>query len=96
MQFALIAHDYDDALERRLQCREAHLSRLKALIASGGFLGGGVLLDQQGKMIGSNVHVAFPSRIELDAWLQEDPYITERVWEKVQVIEIKLLNADQS
>ena len=61
MPFALIAHDYPDALDRRLACRERHLERLKALAGEGRLLGGGVLLDEQGKMIGSNVHLAFDS-----------------------------------
>lgn len=92
MQFAIIAHDYSDALERRLQCRETHLARIKALAANGKLLGGGVLLDEQGKMIGSNVPVEFASRVALDSWLQEDPYITERVWERIEVREISLLS----
>lgn len=92
MQFAIIAHDYSDALERRQQCREAHLARLNALAADGDLLGGGVLLDEQGKMIGSNVHVAFDSRAALDSWLQDEPYLRERVWEQVEVREIRLLS----
>ncbi|WP_312389310.1 YciI family protein [Pseudomonas sp.] len=91
MQFALIAYDYDDALERRLQCREEHVARLHALAASGNFLGGGALLNTEGKMIGSNVHVAFESRAALDIWLQSEPYLEQKVWEKVEVLEIKRL-----
>lgn len=92
MPFALIAHDYLDALDRRLACRERHLERLKALAGEGRLLGGGVLLDEQGKMIGSNVHLAFDSRGDIERWLADEPYVLERVWEHIEIREIRLLN----
>lgn len=92
MPFALIAHDYPDALDRRLACRERHLERLKALAGEGRLLGGGVLLDEQGKMIGSNVHLAFDSRADIERWLADEPYVLERVWEHIEIREIRLLN----
>ncbi len=92
MPFALIAHDYPDALERRLACRERHLTRLKALAEQGKVLGGGVLLNDEGKMIGSNVHLDFEQREDLDRWLEGEPYVLERVWERIEIREIKLLN----
>ncbi|OLS64279.1 YciI family protein [Pseudomonas putida] len=92
MAFAVIAHDYPDALERRLACREQHLGRLKALAEQGLFLGGGVLLDEGGKMIGSNVHLGFERREELEDWLQGEVYVMERVWEKVEIREIRLFS----
>lgn len=92
MPFALIAHDYPDALERRLACRERHLARLKALAEQGKVLGGGVLLNDEGKMIGSNVHLDFGQREDLDRWLEDEPYVLEQVWEQIEVREIKLLN----
>ncbi|MDP9928700.1 YciI family protein [Variovorax paradoxus] len=95
MQFALVAHDYEDAgaLERRLACRDSHLARLRELAAAGSFLSGGVVLDQNGKMVGSNAHFSFPDRAALDAWLAADPYVVQRVWERVEVSEIRLLNS---
>ena len=92
MAFALIAHDYPDALERRMACREQHLARLKALAEQGLFLGGGVLLDENGRMIGSNVHLGFERREELEAWLQGEVYVTEQVWENVEIREIRLFS----
>lgn len=92
MAFALIAHDYPDALERRLACRDQHLQRLKALAGEGRLCGGGVLLDEQGRMIGSNVHLAFDCRAELERWLEDEPYLLEKVWERVEIREIRLLN----
>ena len=92
MPFALIAHDYADGLERRLACREQHLERLRALHQAGKLIGGGVLLDEQGRMIGSNVHLNFADRAELDLWLEDEPYILESVWEQIEIREIRLLS----
>lgn len=91
MVFSLIAHDYHDALERRLACRDRHLERLQSLARDGKFLGGGVLLDDAGTMIGSNVHLDFHDRAELERWLADEPYVVERVWERVEIRPIKLL-----
>lgn len=94
MQFALVAQDYEDAgaLERRLACRDAHLARLRELAAAGSFLSGGVVLDQNGKMIGSNAHFSFSDRAAFDAWLAADPYVTQQVWEKIDISEVRLFN----
>lgn len=91
MPFALIAFDHDDALERRIACRAQHLERLEALAQAGKFLGGGVLLNEQGKMIGSNVHLDFDQRSDLQRWLEDEPYIVDRVWERIEILEIKPL-----
>jgi uncharacterized protein YciI len=94
MQFALVAHDYQDdgALERRLACREAHLERTRALAAQGGFLSGGAIVDASGKMVGSNAHFSFPDRAAFDAWLEAEPYIVGRVWETIAISEVRLFN----
>jgi uncharacterized protein YciI len=36
-------------------------------------------------MVGSAVIADFPSRAELDAWLAADPYVTQGVWQRVEV-----------
>ncbi|MFJ4052659.1 YciI family protein [Pseudomonas sp. NPDC089743] len=92
MQFAIIAYDFDDALERRIQSRDDHVERLKALAVQGQLVSAGALLDNAGKMIGSNVHLTFETRASLDQWLASEPYMENRVWEDVQVREIKLLS----
>ncbi|WP_457807736.1 YciI family protein [Kushneria sp. EE4] len=93
-QFTLLAWDYTDegALERRMGCREAHLAALRELYHQGHFISGGVIVDDNGKMIGSNVHFQFESREALDAWLETEPYVTQRVWEHIDIREIKLLD----
>lgn len=93
MQFVVTALDYTDAgaLERRMSQREAHLAGVKELIAKGHFLSGGAILDDSGKMIGSSLHMEFPDRAALDAVLQADPYINGKVWERIEVRQVRLV-----
>ena len=91
MQFVMTAFDYEDALERRLEHREAHLNGLRELAKQGHFISGGAMLDEQGKMIGSNVHFEFPDRATLDLTLEQDPFVKHMVWETITIKEIKLL-----
>ncbi|WFF41744.1 hypothetical protein EVC62_09665 [Salinicola endophyticus] len=95
-QYAVVAHDYtdDDALDRRLANREAHLAGIRELARQGKFLSGGAFLDENGKMIGSNAHFQFEDRAALDAWLETEPYLTGRVWEHIEIREVKLFDPD--
>ncbi len=93
MQFMITAFDYkdSDAITRRMNAREAHLNRIKPLIAKGNFLSGGAILNEQGKMIGSTLHMDFPSRQNLDDFLKDDPYVKNKVWEQIEINTIKLV-----
>jgi len=90
MQFIVIAHDYKDGLERRLKVREKHLKHGDKLVAEGKALYGVALLDDKRDMKGSVYIMDFPSRRELDEWLQTEPYVKEKVWEKIEVIPCKV------
>ena len=83
MQYIIIAHDGENALERRMAARPRHLEGVaklgKHIICAGG------LLDNEGKMKGSVLVVDFEDREELDAYLNIEPYILESVWERVEV-----------
>ncbi|MFC0336230.1 hypothetical protein SAMN05421848_1190 [Kushneria avicenniae] len=93
-QFTLMARDYTDegALQRRMGCREEHLKALRELYHQGHFISGGVILDDDGRMIGSNAHFQFEDRAAMDAWLETEPYVRDRVWEHIEIREIKLLD----
>lgn len=93
MQFVVTALDFTDpeALTRRMAQREAHLACVQAMIADGSFLSGGAILDDDGVMIGSTLHLQFPDRATLDARLQQDPYVSGRVWEQIDVRQVKLV-----
>ena len=86
-QFVVIAYDGTDAdaLNRRMNAREAHLENIRTMKAEGSFIEGGAILNDNGQMIGSVVFVSFTSRQELDTWLAADPYVTGNVWQKIEV-----------
>ena len=90
MQFVIHARDYPDALERRMKVRQAHIDCIDKMKAAGNMLYGAALLDGAGNMCGSMIVCDFPSRAELDAYLKEEPYVTGRVWEKVDVTPCKV------
>ncbi|QHT66732.1 hypothetical protein GXP67_08695 [Rhodocytophaga rosea] len=86
-QYVIIAYDGTDvdALQRRFAVRDKHLETVRKLKAEGRFIEGGAILDENGKMTGSVAFVAFPSRTELDTWLNNDPYVTGNVWQKIEI-----------
>lgn len=96
MQFVVTAVDFTDpeALQRRLANREAHINGARKLIKEGRFISGGAILDDTGRMIGSTLHLDFPDRETLDQFLQQDPYVSGKVWEHFDIRPVKLLPLD--
>lgn len=91
MQYVIIAYDYKDGgLERRLAVRDKHVKMGDEMKANGNYLMGAALLDDEGKMKGSVMIVDFPSRKEVDDYLKVEPYIVNKVWEKVEIIPCKV------
>lgn len=92
MQFIVIGHDGKDegALERRMAAREAHLKVCAESVASGNQLIGAAMMDESGKMNGSVMVMDFPDRAALDAWLAREPYVSGKVWDKIEVIPCKV------
>ena len=91
-QFLVIAYDGTDAeaLERRMAARPAHLEGVKPMVERGQMIAGGAILDDAGAMIGSATIVEFADRAGLDAWLARDPYVTGKVWQKIEVRPFRL------
>jgi uncharacterized protein YciI len=87
MQYVVHAYDHTDAgaLDRRLAVRARHLDGVRVMQSNGTFHFGGALLDENGSMIGSMMLVEFNQQAELDAWLDEEPYIRERVWDRIDI-----------
>ena len=87
MQFLIVAFDGTDegALARRLAVRDAHLALGDKLVASGNMLYGAAILNEEGKMKGSTLMMDFPSEKELQDWLDQEPYVTGKVWENIQI-----------
>ena len=91
MQFLLVAYDATDpdALARRMAAREAHLALVEKNKAAGHARFGAALMDGD-KMVGSMMVVEYPSHDALEEWLNEEPYITQDVWEDVSINECKI------
>lgn len=87
MQFVVIGKDSKDkkAAERRIAVREAHLKLGDEMEQSGHRWYGCVMLDDDGKMIGSMAVMDFTSEKELQEWLKREPYVTGKVWKFVEV-----------
>ncbi|HEV7347015.1 YciI family protein [Telluribacter sp.] len=87
MLYVIHAYDFTDeqTLERRLAVRPQHLDTARRLKAEGHFVMGGALLSPEDKMIGSLMVVNFEDETSLRQWLDHDPYVQGRVWEKIDV-----------
>jgi len=92
MQFMLLGYDGkdDDALSRRLAVRDQHLAVGDQLVADGKLLFATAILDADGTMIGSMLVLEFPSRAELDDWLETEPYVTGDVWREIDIHPVKV------
>ncbi len=91
-QYLINALDFTDeqALERRMQARPAHLENVKDAKSKGHYLIGGALLNNHGQMIGSVMIVQFETPEALQEWLNDDPYITGKVWDRIEIKPFKV------
>lgn len=87
MQFLVIGRDGTDdkAMERRLAVRQAHIDLGEELRQTGSMWYGAALLDDNDNMIGSMLLMDFPSKKELQAWLDNEPYVTGKVWQSIEI-----------
>ena len=88
MQFLVIGRDGDDeeAMERRLAARAAHIAMGDELLASGNMWYGCALWDDDNRMIGSALLMDFASEAELKQWLDKEPYVVGNVWKTLEVL----------
>jgi uncharacterized protein YciI len=91
-QFLILADDYKDpdALSRRLSVRETHLQRMREERTKGNFVVGGAKLNEQGNMYGSMLVVQLENEDAVKQWVEEDPYVTEKVWEKIEILPFRV------
>ncbi len=83
MQFIITAYDGANALAKRMEVRPRHLEGMRAL--SSHIVCAGGILDEAGKPKGSVLVMEFADRAELDGYLAAEPYVVEKVWEKIDV-----------
>jgi uncharacterized protein YciI len=87
MQFVVIGLDGTDpdASARRSAVRQNHIDMGEDLRQSGNMWYGAALLHDDGSMKGSMILVDFASEIELQTWLDKEPYIIGDVWRDVTI-----------
>ena len=87
LQFLITAFDGTDAdaPARRKATKDEHLALGKKMMSAGHVLFSTAILDDEEQTIGSARVMQFESRAELDEWLDDEPYITNKVWQKVDV-----------
>jgi len=92
MQYVIFAYDGTDAgaIERRLAARPAHIELGNQHRAAGKHLYAAALLNDNEQMIGSMMVVEYETRQALDNWLAEEPYVSGKVWEKIEIIPCKV------
>ncbi len=81
MLFAIIGHDGPDGAQLRPKVREAHLKNLRPLVERGKVVLAGPFTDGSGSLIVLDME----SEAEALAYAHNDPYVTEGVFERVEV-----------
>ena len=78
MQYLVIAYDNANALERRLESRDEHVEGVRKLMAEGKIINAAALIETDE---------------ELDAWLENEPYVKNNVWDmdEFQIVPMKVL-----
>jgi len=96
MQFLLIAYDGTDslALDRRMKSRPEHLAKIAHIKKADQFLFGGAILNDSGNMIGSVILYEVDDRKQLDLILMDEPYLNNKVWEKIEIKPFRLAKID--
>jgi uncharacterized protein YciI len=97
MQFILIAYDGTDknALERRMKSRPEHLEKIAQVKKAGQFICGGAILSEESTMIGSMILYEVADRAELDKILLDEPYINNKIWEKIEIRPFRVAKVGQ-
>lgn len=91
-QYLITGYDHTDegALARRMNVRPHHLESNAELKKTGNFIFGGAILNEEGNMAGSVMVMAFNTEEELEVWKQNEPYITQGVWESYDIKPFKV------
>jgi uncharacterized protein YciI len=89
--YALIGEDAPNSLDKRLAVRPGHVERLKALQREGRLVLAGPFpaIDSPDPgpagFSGSLIVAEFPSQGDAQAWIADDPYVTEGVFARTSV-----------
>ena len=92
MQYLIIAYDYAGALDKRMEARPAHVEGTQKLMKEGKIVSACALIEED-EMVGSSVVTNFANEEEMNAWLENEPYVTGGVWdmENIQIVPVKVM-----
>ncbi len=92
MQYLVIAYDNDNALDKRMAARPAHVEATQKLMAEGKIVSACALIEDD-IMVGSSVVTNFDSEDAFNDWLENEPYVKGGVWdmEEIQIVPIKIM-----
>lgn len=95
-QYLILAYDgqQEGALEHRMKIRPLHLEYVKKYKAAGNLLIGGAQLNSNNQMKGSAAIFEFENETQLQEYLDNEPYIINKVWVKYEVIPFKVANIE--
>jgi uncharacterized protein YciI len=88
MQFIVSGYDGTDegALDRRMAAREAHLAMAKQMVEAKKWRYAAAILNEADKMTGSLIICEFDSKEAMESeWLDKEPYVLGKVWEKIEI-----------
>lgn len=97
MWYAILGEDNADSLPLRARTREAHLARVRALVAEGRLLVAGphpaIDAEDPGEagFTGSLIVAEFPTLDDATEWANADPYVDAGVFRRVTVKPFKLV-----
>lgn len=80
--------DFANSLDKRMLARPAHLARAQAL---GKQLVSGGALIKDSTMCGSMLIIDMPTIKQVRKWVEADPYVSGKVWDKIEINELKLV-----
>ena len=92
MQYLVIAYDNDNALDKRMEARPAHIEGTQKLMAEGKIISACAMIEED-EMVGSSVLTNFDSEDELNTWLENEPYVKGGVWnmDEIQIVPVKVM-----
>ena len=92
MQYLVIAYDNENALDKRMASRPAHVEATQKLMAEGKIVSACALIEDD-IMVGSSVVTNFESEDAFNEWLENEPYVKGGVWdmEEIQIVPIKIM-----
>ncbi len=91
MLYAIIGHDNEDSLDKRLAARPAHLERLQTLLNEGRLIlaGPNPAIDSPDPgpagYTGSLIVAEFDSLEDATQWANADPYVSAGVYRSVSI-----------